>query len=65
MSISSGVDRLFGRIGFSQQIQNFKISINQILDSCKADLNTYEKLYTKYWIYHGNGTRLQMYKDVH
>ncbi len=51
ITVSSGVDRMFGRIGFSQQIQNFKIPVSDILDHCKGDLNSYKVQAEKCWIY--------------
>jgi hypothetical protein len=49
--VSSGVDRLYGRIGFSQQIQNFKLPVREILSDCKPDLDLYKKQYEKCFIY--------------
>ncbi len=63
VTVSSGVDKLYGRIGFSQQIQNFNISVSKILDDCKGDLNVYKNQYTKYWLYNINGTRLSTISD--
>lgn len=56
VSVSSGVDRLYGRIGFSQQIQNLKTPVREILKDCKADLDVYKVQYERCFIY-GNGKR--------
>lgn len=54
ITVSSGVDRLFGRIGFSQQIQNPKILIRDILNDCKPDLDIYKVQYEKCFLYKNN-----------
>lgn len=48
------MDRLYGRIGFSQQIQNLNISVRDILNDCKGDLNVYKIQYEKCFIYKNN-----------
>jgi hypothetical protein len=65
VTVSSGVDKLFGRIGFSTRIQNPKISVTDILNDCKDDLTAYTKLYSNYWLYHANGVRINNIQDVH
>lgn len=58
VSVLSGVDRLYGRIGFSQQIQNLNTPVRDILKDCKSDLDVYKIQYAKCFIYH-NGNRMQ------
>ncbi len=57
ITVSSGVDILFGRRGFFSYIQDQNISINQILSSCEDDLNKYKLNYKKYWLYDDSGNR--------
>jgi hypothetical protein len=61
--ISSGVDRLYGRIGFSQQIQNFNLPVKSILNDCKGDLEQYIVQYQKAWIYK-NSNRVEIMGDL-
>lgn len=63
VSISSGVDRLYGRIGFSQQIQNFNLSVKNILNDCRGDLEQYIVQYQKAWIYK-NSNRVESAGDL-
>jgi hypothetical protein len=64
VTISSGVDRLYGRIGFSQQIQNLNTPVDNILSQCEGDLNIYKSQYTQYWLYR-NGVRLEKYDGIY
>lgn len=55
ITVSSGVDIMFGRRGFFEYIKNSKTSIEQILNSCKDDLDLYKAQYKKVWLYTVDG----------
>lgn len=57
INVSVASDRSYGRIGFSQQIKNFQIPVNNILNDCAGDLNVYKAQAQKCWIYK-NGQRI-------
>ena len=65
ITVSSGVDILFGRRGFFSYIQDVNKSIEDILGSCKDDLNLYKENYKKYWLYNVNGDRKADISSLH
>lgn len=56
-NVTVSSDRSYGRIGFSQQIKNFKIPVKDILNDCAGDLNIYKNQAQKCYIYK-NGQRI-------
>ena len=55
-SISVKCDRMFGVVGFSENI--VKYSPKQILDDCKDNRDLYIKEYKNYWIYPTNSANI-------
>jgi len=49
MKISSGIDRMFGVLGFSSNIQTK--DVDTILQDCSFDRQLYEQQSKKIWLY--------------
>jgi len=49
LSISTSIDKMFGRLGFHSNILTKKV--DDILNDCGADLQFWKDNYKKWWIY--------------
>ena len=49
IQVSSGIDRLFGTVGFFAQIQSK--SVKDIIQDCESQSKFYRDTYQKYWFY--------------